>query len=75
MAAVLVTASAEITCAVYVGYAKPAQAKSAYAALKIVLGFIVCATRRPSQDYRRERREECPTLSKSKRERVGTLRS
>ena len=31
--------------AVQVGYSKPAYAKSAYAAPKIVSGFIVCATR------------------------------
>src|SRR5260370_12594650 len=36
-------ASAEVTCAVEVGYSKPAYAKSAYAAPKIVSGFIVCA--------------------------------
>src|ERR1700682_6683943 len=38
-------ASGEVTCAVQVGYSKPAYAKSAYAAPKIVSGFIVCATR------------------------------
>ena len=31
-----------------VGYSKPAYAKSAYAAPKIVSGFIVCATRQPN---------------------------
>jgi len=38
-------ASGEVTCAVQVGYSKPAYAKSAYAAPKIVSAFIVCATR------------------------------
>src|SRR6266481_382131 len=37
---------AEITCAVHVGYSKPAHARPAYAAPKFVLGFIVSATRR-----------------------------